>query len=92
MNMNEVNAMTPELLSYIEKTLKQSAEKAEYSAGMNGGTAPAWVYRYKTEIDFYVAGTKNQIPTPWKELAKDFFQHNDPEYEEYTRLKKKFEE
>lgn len=74
----------------IEFILKK-ADKLQESAGYNGSWDDGGASRLRDEVKFYRYGQSKSIPKEWKKHVKEFSQEIDPEYDEYLRLKEKFE-
>ena len=74
----------------IEK-LKQrvlaEAEARRESAGFNGSHHDGGASVLEMQVEFYTLGQQGKIPHTWKKFEQEF----DPEWEEYQRLKNKFE-
>lgn len=74
-------------LSFLER----KHHKLQVDAGLNGDTYSPAAYRLRTELDAYQAARSGVLPESWKKDYSDFIKQQDPEYEKYLELKKKFE-
>lgn len=76
-----------EILEKLFKLLAEEAENRALSAHYNGSFNDGGATAILEEVDIYKKGMNMEIPKQWeKHLAK-----LDSEYDEYIRLKKKFE-
>ena len=79
-----------QLQKIIERVLRNATEKKENEA-LSGGMTDGG-YRHTCQlVTFYKYGYDNIIPPEWEEIRDQIQNESEPEYEEYLRLKKKFE-
>lgn len=71
--------------------LENIATSVEYSAGMNGSIHDGGAREIRNQIEAYRAGLHNIIPDIWQSYWKTHNKEQDPEYNQYLELKKKFE-
>jgi hypothetical protein len=70
----------------IKLVLKDAHSKRE-NAGYSGAHHDGGASLIEAQVKFYNYGRAGQIPPEWKSLES----HLDPEYQDYMRLKKKFD-
>lgn len=70
--------------------LMEIAAQKQLSANLNGEHSRT-ADDIQEQISVYEAGMAGKIPDVWKLYHADFVKLNDPEYNEYLRLKEKFE-
>ena len=75
------------LINFILK----KADNVQESAGYNGSWDDGGAARLREEVKFYRYGLLGEIPEEWKKHIVEYRRENDPEYDEYKRLKEKFE-
>lgn len=73
--------------SYICKIADDLAISAGYGGRMDDGGSQ----QLRDQVRFYNMGRGGVLPTEWINYKKDFEKTIDVEYDEYVRLKKKFE-
>ena len=71
----------------ILKDAFTKAEDAAYSGAMQDGGSSS----LKEHVYFYDCGATNTFPKEWKHYTEQYLKINNPEYKEYVRLKRKFE-
>lgn len=70
--------------------LRQKAAAARESAAFGGHMHDGGAATLETQIECYLAGQNDKIPTCWASYASEFERVSDPEYQTYLRLQKKF--
>lgn len=75
------------LYPLVEAEARRLRDIAAYSGAMNDGGASIIL----TQLKFYKYGRDYVIPPEWNDLVKQYERENDPEYQDYLRLKEKFE-
>jgi len=78
--------MNSKIEAIISKVLQDAHQKKE-GAAYNGSHGDGGASRLEEQVKFYRYGQKNIMPSEWGKYEKEI----DPEYNEYMRLKKKFE-
>jgi hypothetical protein len=71
----------------IMQLVLEDAADREMGAGMNGSHHDGGAHDLRMEVEFYRYGRSGVIPPTWNKYLKEL----DPEYQEYLRLKAKFE-
>jgi ATP sulfurylase len=79
--------MKPQFLIYLQQVADKKEQNARMDAQMSDGGAKI----LRDQVDMYICGQINIIPTQWDEYYKQYTKELDPEYGEYLRLKDKFE-
>ena len=79
-------SMTDDLLKKITTALKKQAHDARETAGFNGEWGDGGASELLEQLEFYNAGYQRIVPKEWEEIIQTF----DPDYQEYLRLKNKF--
>ena len=77
-----------ELFKYIMNLADKKASNAGHAGEMNTDYGAA---KLREQVFYYKAGMNSQIPAPWADYYKDVYDSFDPEWEEYQRLRNKFE-
>lgn len=77
-----------ELSDYIQ----QVANKLRIDAGYSGSYTDGGSHALIDTVIAFRAGLDRSIPIIWEKYLEDWKKCKDPEYAEYQRLKKKFEE
>ena len=68
------------------------AADMKHSAGMNGEWHDGGASDLVEQIEAFKCGMTGQIPNGWLEVANQMKNEDDPDWETYQRLKKKFKE
>lgn len=76
----------PAFLEY----LKQVADNLRTDAAFGGEFGDRGAGALEDQVKCYVAGQKGYTPEVWSGYVHEFNRLNDPEYDEYQRLKAKF--
>lgn len=76
-----------EVLETIFIMVEKEADKRAYEAGMGGHHHDGGSTVMKTEVNLYKKGMKLEMPKQWEKHLQTL----DEEYDEYIRLKNKFE-
>lgn len=71
--------------------LDEKADDLENIAAQSGAMHDGGAKHLRDLIDLYRSAINGEIPDIWKEYQKEFEKLNDPEYQTYLKLKKKFE-
>lgn len=71
------------LIDLVLKDANRKEKDAVYAGERSDGGAS----RLREQVKFYNYGRKNEVPIEWRDYEKQL----DEEYEEYLRLKNKFE-
>jgi len=74
------------ILEAVLKSAEESRQSAAWSGSRDDGGA-SLASLTETKVNFYKMGMNRVIPKEWEGYLKK----QDPEYDEYLRLKKKFE-
>lgn len=85
--MNMTEEMMTDLMTMLENQAKALADDAGYGGRMDDGGSGL----LRLQMKFFEYGFDRQIPTEWEDLVGDIQNQNDPEWEEYQRLKARFE-
>ena len=75
----------------VIKRILDAAEKKRLDAGMDGAWHDGGASEMERRVEIFRCGMKGIIPQIWIEYAKDVRNEDDPKWEEYLRLKRKFE-
>lgn len=67
------------------------ANSRRESAGHQGCQHDGGASKLEMQVTFYKYGRNNELPKEWEEFAIQLTKQNDSEYDEYLRLKNKFE-
>lgn len=78
---------TSALIEFILAKAQSQGIDAGYGGAMNDGGQGA----LEREVEVYVAALSSTYPRAWDEYVKEFNRKNDPEYQEFLRLSKKFQ-
>ena len=79
-------AVTSQFLEFLLDKAKVLEDNAGYSGAHHDGGAR----ELRNQVEIYISGQYNEMPEKWERYAKEFETKNDPEYQDYLRLKKKF--
>ena len=71
----------------LKQMVLEAAEQAREDAGFSGRLDDGGAGRMKDQVKFYEYGQRGVVPTEWEKHLKKL----DPEWEEFQRLKKRFE-
>ena len=71
--------------------LREKAEKAKMNAAYSGAHHDGGYSFQMARIQFYLYGQSSIFPKEWEEDYKEFLVISEPEYQEYLRLKRKYE-
>ena len=85
---------TEKIKSEIIKRVKESAEKRRYDAGMSGSHGDNGARQSEERLEHWVDGiffAQTGKTEKYKDLVQQIKNDADPEYQEYLRLKEKFE-
>ena len=85
--MNYKESFLKSITDLVLKEADEIKEAAEYNGSMTDNGAG----RMRKEVDFFWCGFHGVIPPDWKEFADQVKKNEDPEYQEYLRLQKKFQ-
>ncbi len=69
----------------------RKAEDMKHSAGMNGEWHDGGASSLISEIEAFKCGMTGQVPNDWLEVASQMKNQADPDWEQYQKLKTKFE-
>lgn len=72
----------------IIKLVLKDADDKKQRAGYAGAMSDYGASNLRNQVKFYDLGRKGILPTEWEKYANQ----TDVEYQEYIRLKKKFED
>jgi hypothetical protein len=75
----------------VSKVLLEAAKKRA-DAGFSGSYSDGGAGQMVRELAAWISGLQKEIPISFEGLEKDILLHKDPEYQEYLKLKNKFEE
>ena len=78
-------------LERLEKLVEDWAKRAEDTAGYSGAMNDGGARAMRESFSMYKQGFNKILPVKYKALLEEDAKHRDPEYQEYLRLKKKFE-
>lgn len=76
-----------DVMELILKDAKNNAENAGYAGRQDDGGAR----ELRAQVKFYRDGMNNVIPQEWFKYVEKIKITSDPEFSNYIRLKKKFE-
>ena len=82
------------LIAFISECVKKQAERIAYSAAMAGRMGDGGASDLKRKLDVWLDGVQfasSGETSVFSRLAETFNKQNDPEYNEYLRLKARFE-
>lgn len=80
-----------EHLKFIEYALL-AANRKGVDAGFSGSMSDGGQRQLEREVELFIYGLMGQTPkNAWGDLIKKYARDNDPEYDKYLELKKKFE-
>ena len=71
--------------------VRQKAEEKRKTAGYNGSWDDGGAGNLENIADAFECGLSGMIPNCLKSLHKEFLRTQDPEYQKYLDLKRKFE-
>lgn len=74
----------------MQKVLTE-AHNARESAGYGGEWGDRGASVMEAQVQFYRYGQQGVVPPEWQKHAEQARKEADPEYEQYQRLKSKFE-
>lgn len=78
-------------LKFIEYALL-AANRKGVDAGFSGSMSDGGQRQLEREVELFIYGLMEQKPKKaWEDLIKKYARDNDPEYDTYLELKKKFE-
>lgn len=87
--------MNKQYLEPFLESLVKEANKLREDAGYGGHHHDGGAAALLAQVETFRAGLSNQIPviweTRWNEFVREYKKKIDPEYNEYQRLKLKFE-
>jgi hypothetical protein len=86
--MKSLPSEVHELLLYVLKEAARRAESAAYAGEQLGDRGASRTVR---DVEMFVHGYYKLTPREWAPLQIKLKQEKDPEFDEYQRLKKKFE-
>lgn len=81
--------MTPELFQRVEGRVVTDAEQKRLNAAYGGEPGDGGADRMLRDLSFYTMGQQGTIPQDWKKFAIE--EANPEEFQQYLKLKKKFE-
>ncbi len=70
----------------------KKAETMKHNAGMNGAWNDGGASALVEQIEAFKCGMTGQVPNGWLEVANQMKNEDDPDWEQYQKLKTKFEE
>ena len=71
--------------------LNGQVEEKRKNADMNEDYLDSKASELEKQIDIYKAGLQKTFPPLWEQYLKEYTRENDSEYQEYLKLKEKFE-
>ena len=83
---------TDEYINKLVAKIKEDAERNKEIAGMSGAHHDGGYGVTMKTVNAFLSGRAGEIPEEWLSYARELDKELDPEYAEYMRLKKKFEE
>jgi hypothetical protein len=89
--VKKIGEMTTDMAELLYTLLEQAAQKA-LNAGYSGEKHDGGAGRLVGQVEMFVHGWFKLIPRDWTLLQGRLKAQKDPEWVEYQRLKKKFEE
>lgn len=86
--------MNSKLVDYIKDCIKESNIKSRHDAAMGGYNHDGGANASERDFRFWSLGIAKTIPREYESMEKEFNrldkEKNDPEYQEFLRLKEKF--
>lgn len=79
-----------ELIEHIRRSIVEKAKNREAMATFSGAGHDGGAKRMLSEFDIWMAGINNTIPPIYEAYVEQFNKMQDPDYEMYLELKKKF--
>lgn len=80
------------LIEAIKVKVLREAESRRESAAYGGRRDDGGASLLEAQVKWYEYGRQGVMPPEWKEHAREVVNENDPEWADYLRLRKKFEE
>lgn len=80
-----------EHIDEIIEMVEQAAAEMRDTAACNGEWNDGGAGKLLELVKFYNYGRKAVIPPEWEEYEQEYKNKHDPEFQEYLRLKQKFE-
>lgn len=78
-------------INAVTKKVRASADSRRLDAGMGGHHHDGGASAMIREVEMFEDGMNGIVPQTWIEYAKEIRNEADPEWEEFKRLKAKFE-
>ena len=83
--------LTDELVKQIVDRIMEKAARRKEDAALGGHYHDGGYRESQKEIDFFLAGWERVLPSSWRQIAQEIRNEADEDWQEYQRLKKKFE-
>lgn len=83
-----------DIIRVVASTVNDQAEKAAYNAGMGGEWGDGGASNYQNQLKYWLDGIRfaqTGETLVYRSIVNDYVMKKDSEFEEYQRLKKKFE-
>ena len=80
------------LIGKVLAAVLEDATRRENDAGFGGGFHDGGASRLRDMVNAYVCGMEGIFPVGWETYLDQAKKESDPDWVEYRRLKKKFEE
>lgn len=81
-----------DLVAFIVDVVSNESDDKELIAAMSGAAGDGGASRMRDKLRYWTAGLRNEVPDEYQEIVRQFEKEQDPEYAQYLKLKKKFEE
>ena len=78
-------------INIVLKKILDAAEVKRIAAGMDGAWNDGGASELVNQVEIFKCGMEGTVPQRWIEYAKEVRDEADPKWEEYLRLKDKFE-
>lgn len=83
-----------DLIQHIKKVIKDSAEQKRFNAGMAGSWGDNGAAESERNLEYFLDGiqfARTGFTTKYKKIVDDLEKSADPDYQEYLKLKEKYE-
>lgn len=84
--------MKKDLIAFIVDAVSKESDDKERTALISGAAGDGGASRMRDKLRYWTAGLRNEVPDEYQEIVRQFEKEQDPEYAQYLKLKKKFEE
>lgn len=81
-----------DLVAFIIGSVSKASDAKERMAAMSGAAGDGGASRMRDKLKYWTAGLRNEVPDEYQGIVRQFEKELDPEYAQYLKLKKKFEE